>query len=220
MAVLPALSILIALVILAIVVLWKLSADQVQKVLLGQGLPVIVAVSLFGLLLVAHLFSAQPWTADVLKVLVGFLAGASSTKLGVPAKAAGKGSGVEAAGAMFGDNARIAGRDINETIEKMFSDMATIKNAVVHASTTSAPRGTRDFLINSIYQRDQTQIPVAVERVVNAWQGQGWEFEHLTSDYQGMDGLFLIFSRPSDRGMSQVRFFHGTEMSPMVAKPS
>jgi hypothetical protein len=68
----------------------------------------------------------------ILGAIAGYLFGAKSTKS--EEASASVGSAVSATGAKFGDNAKVAGRDINETvhnIERMLGDVQSMANTTV-----------------------------------------------------------------------------------------
>ena len=226
----PAISLLITFVIIAVAFIWKLSGTQLEKIFSGKNFLLIAAIILFCILAVVHLFNPQDWTADVLKVIVGVLVGASaafSTSDKKPEGATGA-SGVGIETSQFGDYAKVAGRDINETIEKMQgniehmkSEVSQIRDSVVNqytsiekalSSITPVDNQPVDYLINTIYERGVDKMTEGIAKVVNNWQSQGWQFSHLTSDYQGMDGVILVFTRPSESKRSKFVYYHGSNM--------
>jgi hypothetical protein len=222
MEVVPAVSVLVVLAGLSAALIAKLTGDQLLSAIGGKTSAVFVGAGLFGLVLVTHLFSPQAWTADVLKVLAGALLGAAEPKVDTAVSAGS--TGVEAAGARFGDHAKVAGRDINETIENLRSDVANIKDAVINqypalARAVEEVAGLdqrQDFLINTLFERGTDRLADAFDTVVRRWTSEGWQFRSMSSDYQGMDGVFVLFSRPS-RGLNggRVEAYHGSRMEPV-----
>ena len=51
----------------------------------------------------------------------------------------------------------------------------------------------------------------SISRVITFWHRMGWKLKHFSSDYQGMDGLFLIFERPKKDNDIQVYYYHGSD---------
>jgi hypothetical protein len=224
MQMIPALAILTALLVLCLALFFKLNGEQLLGAFSGRALALSIAAGLFGLVLVAHLFAPQEWTADVLKVLVGVLVGggaahaAESRESGAVTS---QDSAVHAAGARFGDNAKLAGRDINETIERLQSEVTNIKDAVVNQyptlvraidALTESDEKAEDYVINTLFERGAESLAEGFGEVVGRWQSEGWRLRHVTSDYQGMDGVTLVFSRPAVGLHPAVMAYHGSRM--------
>jgi len=225
----PAISLLITFIIIFILILWRFPSDKLLDSLKGKNAIILSVILLFVILSIIHLFQPQTWTADVLKVVVGVLVGVASSYTNDEKKAKQNIDGdvisdISASGT-FGDNTKIAGRDINETIENMKSDISQIKDSIINQYTSIANSllklpnersGNLDYLINTIYERfyqnNTAGMTKAVERVINHWQEEGWEFSSLTSDYSGIDGMVLLFTRPSSNQVSSIAYYHGSQM--------
>lgn len=223
MTYIPGISILIALLIIVLVFFWKLDAKQIAQMLEGKGFLLISTLILFGLLLVLHLFQAQAWTADILKVIIGVVVGLGAS-YSSGKKKADAGLGVNARSSKFGDHAKVAGRDINETIERMEAKIGEIRDSVFHqnstiqqglASLSNQPTYRLDFLINTVYERGMDRAIASVKSVVNHWSAEGWQLFSVSSDYSGIDGMVLVFTRPSEEGRGgRFQFYHSSEMTP------
>src|SRR6266542_5071256 len=114
----PAISLLVAFLIVFIAIIRKFSGEQLGSIFTGKNFLLLSSLLLFLILSVVHLFQNQTWTADVLKVIVGVFVGVSATF----AADSGKGkseNGVDMGSSKLGDNAKVAGRDINEFIDKV-----------------------------------------------------------------------------------------------------
>ena len=117
-----------------------------------------------------------------------------------------------------GPNARIAGRDINETIENMRAELAEIRGSVVNQyqilqetigeQHQVGPIAASDYLINVVFERGE-QIREAIDSVLKRWEPDGWRLASLSSDYNGTDGVMLLFKRPSRLENSRVVYFAG-----------
>jgi len=226
----PAISLLVASIIVFLAILRKLSGDQLEKLFDGKNFLLIASLILFVVLTIVHLFQNQAWTADVLKVIVGVFVGASAafaTDSSKKGKEKADGNSVDASGNEFGDNAKIAGRDINETIENMKNDIAQIKDSVVNQYASPEQSATSmndnsneqvyDYLLNTIYERfykdnKNRGISEIIQRVMNRWQLEGWRFITISSDYNGIDGMIMLFTRPSADGQSKITYYHGSQM--------
>ena len=216
MANLPALSVLIAFVLVTAIILFRLSPPQLAKLTQGSNALMFVVAALFATILVVHLFSHEVWTADVLKLLGGALVGAAATKGAERASRPSQGVNVEGSSV---ENSNIVGRDyFNQVIEKLEADVANVRDAVIKQSTTfqqfmdgdSSPESD-EYLINTVYER-QEQLAEGVERVLRRWTSEGWKLVSMTSDYQGMDGVMLLFSRAADaQAPRPTRYYQGSQ---------
>lgn len=233
----PAISLLVAFVVMIIGLFWKLTNEQLVKVFSGKNFLLLAAIVLFCIISIVHLFHPETWTADVLKVITGVLVGASAAfaaESGKKAAKPGEGSGVDITSSQFGDGAKVAGRDINEiienmqgTIENMRGEVSQIRDSVINqysnietALTNIAPSREQvfDYLINTIYERGSDRMTTAVEKVVNTWQSEGWTLSFFSSDYQGVDGVFLLFTRPSRGRQSRFVYYHGSNMEKITPR--
>jgi hypothetical protein len=157
--------------------------------------------------------------SDNLNAAMGILGAIAGYLFG--AKADSDSSSVDASGANLGDNARIAGRDINETVNninarvqelgKLVSqEQAKIDRLVV---SQEARQGPMEYLINTIYERQLDRAAASMNTVLSRWMAEGWSFMGLSSDFQGMDGIFLLFERAAEDGVPCVHVYHGSNMS-------
>jgi hypothetical protein len=115
-----------------------------------------------------------------------------------------------------GSNNKVAGRDLIEKLDKLHTDFAEIQQSISHDHRAISNYfkgdgvfGPKSYIINTVYERGGERIAGAMGSIVDYWTRDGWKLEFFSSDYNGMDGIFLIFSRPSDR--TTVRYFHGTQ---------
>jgi len=125
----PAISLLVAFLIVFIAIIRKFSGEQLASIFTGKNFLLLSSLLLFLILSVVHLFQNQTWTADVLKVIVGVFVGVSATF----AADSGKGKsehGVDMGSSKLGDNAKVAGRDINEFIDKVINDIKNVRGDI------------------------------------------------------------------------------------------
>jgi hypothetical protein len=217
MSLIAPLSILVFLFLILMAVLFRFSPEQLLPFFKHRNAGLFVGFSLFTVLLVVHLFSAQPWAADVLKVVIGALLGLGVSESSKDKPREASGSGVSADAATFGDYAEVAGRDINKTIERMQNDIAQFKDAVINQYQTidgrlSSSLGTGaevDYLVQTIYERGADGIAKAMEEVVMRWSGEGWRLHFFTSDYSGTDGAVLIFCKAAVGRRPRFYYQHG-----------
>lgn len=178
-----------------------------------------------GIVLVAFLSSilaiSNPDTLNAAMGILGAIAGylfGTKEKEKTPKES----SSTEVTDSTFGDNTKIAGRDINETInniqgkldslgEILSKESAKIDKLVLYQQGDETE--SYEYLLNTIYERQLSEVQSAISKVIQEWESDGWRLIGLTSDYQGMDGIFLLFKRPSNLGHSAVRTYHGSRMS-------
>ncbi|MBF9254847.1 hypothetical protein I2I11_16210 [Pontibacter sp. 172403-2] len=206
---LPGMLILLSIMTIVIIILQKFGDKIFDKEYTGSNILLFVSSFLFVTLLIVHLFKPQEWTADILKVLIGVLVGAGASK--IPKKEKGEGSSVDVSGQVGGD---VAGRDINKNIQHLKDAVSKIEDSIVHQnnqiSQVIGDLANSDFLINTIYERGDN-ITGSIARVIQYWTRQGWQLRHFSSDYQGMDGIFLVFNRQMVGLEPEVYYQHGSD---------
>jgi len=206
----PAISILISIMTITIIVLLKYGDKIFDREYKASNILLLVIASLFFTILIVHLFKEQTWTADILKILVGTLIGAGSTKLS--RKRSDSDSSIYNKGTIKGD---VAGRDINKNIQNIESAISEIKDSVVHQNNKIEQivgvNSDNDYVINTVY--DRNQMCDGISRVIKFWHNKGWTLKHFCSDYNGMDGLFLIFEKPKRTKSDgiEVYFYRGSD---------
>ncbi|MCY1234120.1 hypothetical protein D3C87_142860 [compost metagenome] len=200
----PPLSILISVMIILVLVIVKFGDKIFDKGYKAGNTLLLVTCFLFLTLLIVHLFKEQDWTPDTLKILIGVLVGTGSIKLAK--KVHSSGSSVDINGNVGGD---VAGRDINKNIQNIQEAISEIKDSVVHQNNQFVKEtNDTDYLIHTIYERGE-EIKTAITTVITHWQDQGWILKHFSSDYNGMDGIFLIFSKPKIGLKSEILYHRG-----------
>lgn len=176
-----------------------------------------------GIVLVAFLSSILAISnPDTLNAAMGILGAIAGYLFGAKENTSKGNSSAEVTDSTFGNNTKIAGRDINEIInniqgklnslgEILSKESTKIDKLVLYQQENEAEL--YDYLLNTIYERQPLDIQSAISKVIQKWESDGWRLIGLTSDYQGMDGIFLLFKRPSNTGKSAVRTYHGSKMS-------
>jgi hypothetical protein len=160
----------------------------------------------------------------ILGAIVGYLFGAKTNGR----DKSNAGSSVEASGSEFGDNARIAGRDINEMIETMHGEVQEIKDSVINQfpkiagaldHAAFAPGQVTEFLFFTSFLTIGEPINESA-KVVRELQPRGWSLISTTSSYAGRDGLMMVFRRvrppePEDQKIDDnqylTRVYHGID---------
>jgi hypothetical protein len=192
-----------------IIVLMKFGDRIFDKDYKASNILLFVTTFLFITILIVHLFREQTWTADTLKILIGALLGAGSSKL-ADKKSEGGSSVDISGGSVTGD---VAGRDINKNIQNIKEAISKIEGSIVHQNNQirqfTGDNPDSDFLINTIYERGK-DIAEPIERVVQHWHGRGWRLKHFSSDYQGMDGIYLVFSKSMASESPEIFYYHGS----------
>ncbi len=177
----------------------------------------LVIVATFSTLLALTKTESLNAAMGILGAIAGYLFGIKDSL----DKGKEKKEGVDIDSSQFGDYAKIAGRDINEKIENMQGDIAQIKDSVINQFSTIEKSLTnldaqswqmQDYLVNTIFERNPPKMVEAIGKVVNRWQQEGWRFRRITADYQVIDGIMLVFTKPCDRDRSKFLYYHGSQM--------
>jgi len=116
------LSILFTFLIIVVAVLWKFESSDLLKLIEGKNLLIFLAFILFITLLIVHLFEAQSWMADTLKIVIGILVGVGSSSV------------VSKTQTAIGENINQAMRDI---IERVDGDINELRDSIVNQHTTN-----------------------------------------------------------------------------------
>jgi hypothetical protein len=208
----PAVVVLISIMTITLYILSRFGDKIFDKDYKATNVLLVVASFLFLTILVVHLFKEQSWTADTLKILIGALVGAGSSKLGEKKDSAGSSVDVSGQAKIEGD---VAGRDINKNIQNIKDSISQIKDSVINQNNQIkqiiGDSGDFDYLINTVYERGDA-IPSAIKRVIDYWQPKGWTLKHFSSDYHGMDGIFLIFVRHKSGEETTVHYIHSADV--------
>jgi hypothetical protein len=208
----PAILILLSVMIVTIIILMKYGNRVFDKEYKAANILLFVTAFLFVTILIVHLFNAQTWTEDTLKILIGVLVGAGSTKFSE--KNNNGESSVDISDSSIGGD--LAGRDINKNIQNINEAISKIENSIVnqHNQIKQIVTDNSDFdiLINTIYERGNS-ITAPIERVVQYWHNEGWILKHFSSDYHGMDGIFLVFTRKMEGDSAKTFYYHGSDIA-------
>ncbi|MXS86339.1 hypothetical protein ABO04_10660 [Nitrosomonas sp. HPC101] len=196
-------------------VFWKMQGGFGPLNLRAVGLVLIaILASLLAIAKSDNLTAAM----GILGAIAGYLFGAKADSGNANSNV----SRVDASGANFGDNARVVGRDLNETVnninarvqelgEILSQEGAKIDRLVALQETARAD--SMSYLVNTVYERGMEQTKEAMATVVAHWESEGWKLTSMSSDYQGMDGIFLLFERPSNPNEPKVQIYHSSRMN-------
>lgn len=215
----PAFSLLGFISLVVLIILFKFSSTEILSLFEGVRLLVCVTGLLVALVILLHLFKEQPWTADILKVLIGVLVGTGAAGVITNKKE----GGVEANNTKI-NNSTVVGRDyFDQKIETLESELATIQNAVItqNNNISSLDRDAEyGYLVNSIYERG-SGISTSMTETIRYWESKGWSFYGISSDYNGADGMFILFRRKlknndSKNRHQKVQYYHGSQREKFV----
>lgn len=227
MELIPALSLLVATVLILLLVLWKFEPPHLLQMLDGSSFMLVASILLFLVVGVIYLFRQPEWTPDLLKLLGGVVVGASGgAKLSKPGNGSRSG-GVDVAGSSFGEGARIAGRDLNEIIEEMHSNVSQIRDSVVNQisqvsqileETGAVEDKVVEYLFYTAFLMDAELVAEAAT-ITRQLQPNGWSLFSAMPSYVDTEGLVLLYRRVRDPEDSdtlipgtknyRVRFYHG-----------
>lgn len=156
----------------------------------------------------------------ILGAIAGYLFGSKGES--------GNTSSADASGATFGDNAKLAGRDINETISNIQAKVDNLQEVLRNSQSTlkvvasnlsnSKQHNRFSYLINTIYSRQLEETGRELNEVIRRWENGGWQLISLSSDFQGMDGIFLLFQKAEQPGEEKIQIFHGIRSEKIFPK--
>jgi len=127
----PAVLLLISIMTIILVIITKFGNKIFDNDYKADNVLIFVASFLFIVILITHLFREQTWTADTLKVIIGVLIGAGSSKLTKSKE--GKDKAMELSGNEIKDSiVNQAMRDINQKIDHFNSELSKFENAIVN----------------------------------------------------------------------------------------
>ncbi len=205
-------------------IIFKFSSESLIKLFDGEKVVLLITFFMFVLLCSIYSFKEQEWIADLLKVVVGIVVGFAAAKGN---KLFGK-SGVDASGATLGDNAKLAGRDINEMIENMHGSIEQMKDSVVNQysqisnsinSQDLIPNMVSEYLFFSFFSSDGEPIN-EIAKATRALQLKEWNFVTFSNFYDGKHGFTALYHKtrkPNDsdqktnEGHYRVRFYYGID---------
>ncbi|PTY38712.1 hypothetical protein BGP77_11065 [Saccharospirillum sp. MSK14-1] len=156
----------------------------------------------------------------ILGTIAGYLFGANST---TEKSANGTGSSLDASGSEFGDNAKLAGRDINETVNNIQSKIDDITKIIGEENSKidrlveshSSPSVYYEYLLNTVFERGTNKVYVVISRVLKKWSVEGWSLVGMTNLYDQSDALVLVFRRETDiKNAGEVQYFGSSESKP------
>jgi hypothetical protein len=189
----PAIIVLVAVMILIIFV-FKTQGDKIfDKESKTQNILIFIGGSLFIIVLIVHLFREQPWTADILKILIGILVGGSSANI---VSRNTSGNSIDISGNANGD---VAGRDINKNIQNIKEGISDIRDSVIHQNNQIKQLVTEnndyDYLITIIFEINREEFCKKFKEIINLNQRERWVLKQIVSEYEKYDGMFLFFTR-------------------------
>lgn len=115
-------------------------------------------------------------------------------------------------GSNVSGNAKIAGRDINETISNIQSAVQEIKDSVVNQHGL-LDDGKMDYLVivakNKNWHIYEKEMLVRIKGFIK----QGWRPYSISSDYKGIEGGVVLFVR---KGLGELYFSDGDSQERLV----
>ena len=133
----PAIILLVSIMTIILVVITKFGHKFFDSDYKTDNILIFVASFLFIVVLITHLLREQAWTADTLKIIIGVLIGAGSSKLSKTKKEDEKGTNLNLTGNEIKDSiVNQALGDINQTIENLKSEVSKIEHAIVNQYPT------------------------------------------------------------------------------------
>ncbi|MFP3764610.1 hypothetical protein [Prevotella intermedia] len=154
---------------------------------------ILIGAFLFITIIIVHLFREQPWTADILKILIGILVGAGSVSI-VNRNVGG--NSIDISGNTNGD---IAGRDINKNIQNIEKGISDIRDSVVHQNNQIkqfvSENNDYDYLVTIMHPIKIDEFHEEIENLINEYQNKGWTLKQIVPEYRRLDGILIFFTR-------------------------
>jgi hypothetical protein len=227
----PALSLLGTLIILSLAVIVKLNNNQLVEFAKHSNALIAFSTVIFFAVGVIHLFSSQPWTPDLLKVVAGIIVGASA--------AAKTGSANERSfnARDIGNQNEIALGDINkikQDIAQLNGNISSIQEAIINQTSSLADLSGdgKDRVVEYLFTTSFFSEGEPLGNIAGSAQRlslDGWRFVALSDNYgrdHGDVGLLALFTRSRvpnadderlPNGAYRPRFYHGLDQSELVA---
>lgn len=221
----PAIALLTAFVIIFLVVMRKLSSEQLLELFGGTGFLLPTAAILSCVLTVFYLFQASAWSGDVLKVVLGVFLGASGAYAGSVRARREESEPEGSPGALCtpGQLGKLPDLDklsMNVDVDTLRGDIAEVRRLVVDqyarlsasvSELTTEKDQRLDFLFNSVFERGPQEMVLAMQVAIQTWQADGWKLRSFSSDYAGLEASVLLFTRPARGEHSQFFYYHGAD---------
>jgi hypothetical protein len=167
------------------------------------------------LLLTFYLFKpSESWVADLLKIAIGVFAGAGAVavKDKESQKSKGESSLTLDNSPISGSGSKLAGRDINETIQNIEKAFGDIKDSVVHQDNKIeqflSSSGQLDHSIHMVYRR--THIFDDIQQIIARRLEEGWTLTNIEFAFETIDGVILLFTRPKEGAEPLFTLFRDT----------
>ena len=200
----PAIIVLVAVMILIIFV-FKTQGNKIfDKESKTQNILIFIGGSLFIIVLIVHLFREQPWTADILKILIGILVGGSSANI-----------------VSRNTSGNVAGRDINKNIQNIKEGISDIRDSVIHQNNQIkqlvSENNDYDYLITIIFVRNKEEFCKKFKEIINLNQHERWVLKQIVSEYKEYDGMFLFFTREKQEN-GETNVYYQDSKNPQTKK--
>lgn len=159
---------------------------------------------------------------DSLEAAIGILGAIAGYLFGTGGERAVAGNSAKMEGSVLGAGAKFAGGNITETVNQINAKVDQLSDIIKSAEANirlvaeeeSTRSGTSDFLVNVLYDREVETISEATAQVVSRWQERGWSLQSIAFGYNFLDGMLLVFSKPSTHVGSRVSWYRGPESRP------
>lgn len=199
MEILPPILILLTLLIILGFLAFKFDKEDILTLISSKNFFLLASLIIVFLLLSFYLFGGkEKWVADLLKIAIGVFVGAGATS-GLSKNQANSGEINETSLSdinLSGDANKIAGRDINETIQNIEKAFGDIQQSITNENNEIKQYFNSDFdhSMHMIYSRSDTfeEIRSVIEQRV----ADGWTLSGISFAYEILDGAVIIFKRP------------------------
>jgi len=116
------------------------------------------------------------------------------------------------------NNSKIAGRDINETINNLQAKVDSLAGFIdgnLSKIELSVQRQHElEYVINNVFERSSVDVYRAMGQVIGRWAAEGYSLISVTENYDRSDAMILVFGRPARRreDVGSVLLYNGVRM--------
>jgi hypothetical protein len=213
---LPGLSILGVFLLLSVILIYKFKSTEIIQLLEGKNFFLYATLVIIFLILSFYLFMPNnEWVSDLLKIAIGVFVGVGATT--VKEKQYDSSNFLNDLRIKGNDN-KIVGRDLIETIQNIDKAFGDIKDSIVQQNHKIEQKLNSnldlDQCIHMIY--DRSNILEIMQEILTKRIEEGWALLAIEAEYQYLDGIVLVFTREKVGEKAMFSLFRGANFQQLV----
>ena len=221
----PALSILGVFLIISLTLIYKFKTDEILKIFESKNFFLLGTLVVIFLLLTFYLFSKnENWVADLLKIAIGVFAGSGAIAMKDKDKEKEKSVAENSLSldntTISGQGNKLAGLDINETVQNIEKAFGDIKDSVINQDNKIqqflSSSGQLDHCIHMIYSRQR--IFSDMQQIISRRLDEGWTLTNIEFALETIDGVILLFTRAKENDVPEFTVFRDTNFEQLVTR--